>query len=102
MDVPLSASLQIRPIRADEIEPAKHLILSVAQPIYSPNESLEAFSEPFLSDASFFADIDAYATEYGPPDGLFLVVTRQRPIDRHGSHTSTGRASGRIEAHVAA
>ena len=74
MDIPLTSAIQIRPILPEEIDAARYLILSVARTIYAPDQTAEAFNEPFIADTAFFADMDLQHGDYLLPDGLLLVA----------------------------
>jgi putative acetyltransferase len=65
--------ITIRPIRAEEILAAKHIILSVAYNIYGWSGSLEDSIRYFESTGEF-ADMDQVETHYFKNDGLFLAA----------------------------
>jgi len=65
--------IKIRPILAEEIPAAKHIILSVAYVIYGWSGSLEDSIRHFESTGEF-ADMDQVETHYFQNDGLFLAV----------------------------
>ena len=65
--------IKIRPILAEEIPAAKHIILSVAYGIYGWSGSLEDSIRHFKSTGEF-ADMDHVEKHYFQNDGLFLAV----------------------------
>ncbi len=66
-------TVDIRPIRPGEADAAVALIVSVAQPMFSPNESQADFRAR-LESRGIFDDVHSHDTIYRPPAGTFLVA----------------------------
>jgi len=65
--------INIRPIRAEEIHSAKHIILRIAHGIFGWAGTLEESIQYFESSGEF-NDMDHFQREYFDRDGLFLAV----------------------------
>jgi putative acetyltransferase len=65
--------IKIRPIRADEIQSAKYIILKVAYGIFGWDGTLDESIQHFESSGDL-QDIDHFQAEYFDRDGIFLAV----------------------------
>lgn len=96
--------ITIRPILAQEIPAAKHVILSVAYVIYGWNGSLEDSIRHFESTGEF-ADMDQVESHYFQNDGLFLAVLDDDELIGSGairkldSHTAELKRMWLLESH---
>jgi len=67
----------IRPMRPEDVPAAKHVMLTVAAGIFDPDHPAVTFINRHTSP---LADVDDFRTQYGPPNGLFLVVVDEDEI----------------------
>jgi putative acetyltransferase len=66
--------IQIRPIRAEEIRPAKYVMLKVAYGIFGWDGGTLEDSLQYFETSDEFKDMDNFQAEYFDRDGLFLVI----------------------------
>ncbi len=76
--------IKIRPIRAHEIQPAKHVILKVAYGIFGWDGTLEESIQYFESSGQL-SDMDNFQEEYSERDGLFLAVLEDETVIGSGA-----------------
>jgi putative acetyltransferase len=76
--------INIRPIRANEIQTAKHVIFEVAYGIFGWDGTLEESIQHFESSDEF-SDMDNFQAEYFDRGGLFLVVLDDETVIGSGA-----------------
>jgi putative acetyltransferase len=66
--------IHIRPIRAEEIKPAKYVMLKVAYGIFGWDGGTLQDSIQYFETSDEFEDMDDFQSVYFDRDGLFLVI----------------------------
>ena len=67
----MAADIVIRPIRPDELDAAKWVILVVAAPMFARDETTQEFIDRWWD---LMPDVNDHARVYGPPRGVFLAA----------------------------
>ena len=67
----MADDIVIRPLRPDELDAAKWVILVVAAPMFARDETTQEFIDRWWD---LMPDVNDHARVYGPPRGVFLAA----------------------------